>query len=771
MNNITNNLHKIVGIITKIPTTLSLILITLAMGLYSKALWNSAEQSGLVDKFGYGLEAIKNGEFSNIFTGAFISPEPWMYITVMIPLLIGGGYLEYRYGALKMIVALIASHVFSVLFVAGILLIFSNLNVGWAVELSKTYDVGMSNAAFGALGAATAGLAVSLKIRLRVGVSLFLLAMILFSGSIWDLTHFTAFIFGITIGPWIIGSSIKLKKPAIKNIDKRIVTSMIVLFIAIANIITKVYPGNGGLLAFNDPNAVHTVSAAILLVSSAVYMLISYGLYRGRYYAWVVSLVMAIIIVLSSFFEPNNSLFVFDLIVGLSLLVMLIVFKDSFKVKANKATAKQLIFASLITALIIFATHVILIYALKQSFSPTPNLTDSLKESLHQTVGIPESVLVPKNTTARLITEFIDTFWVVYLLIMMSALIISTSRNHNNKISVKDYTNLLQQKGGSNIAWMGTWPQIKYWANPTKTTIIAYRLINNVAIVLSDPIGSYQSTTKALKQFDEYCYKRGWEPAYFSVSTKTKNYLKSCGYNAVPIGEDTIIKLPSLEFTGKSWQSVRSAINKAGKLGISMKTINYKDAPLAIKDQLHAIADSWVADKSLPEMGFTLGTLEQAKDPAVIMNIAVDSDGTVHGMTSWLPIYGKSKQIGWTIDIMQRRLSKQTMPGVIEYLIAQSAMDFKNQGYDCISLSAAPLASNKDPSGALEKLLQFMSIRLEPYYGFKSLYNFKKKFNPVHSSIYLCYKDPAKLPAISMAITKAYTNDKSLIKTAFATIK
>ena len=211
MNNITNKWQKAVGIITKIPATLSLVFITLAIGVYSKALWNSAEQSGLVDKFGYGLEAIRNGELSNIFIGAFISPEPWMYITVMIPLLIGGGYLEYRYGALKMIVALIASHIFSVLFVAGILLIFSNLNVGWAVELSKTYEVGMSNAAFGALGAATAGLAVSLKIRLRVGISLFLLAMILFSGSIWDLTHFTAFIFGIIIGPWIIGSCIKLK--------------------------------------------------------------------------------------------------------------------------------------------------------------------------------------------------------------------------------------------------------------------------------------------------------------------------------------------------------------------------------------------------------------------------------------------------------------------------------------------------------------------------------------------------------------------------------
>ena len=771
MKTITLYWPKVIKFLTKIPATLSLIFITLFIGAHTKALWVSAEQSGLVDKYGYGLEAIKNGELANIFIGAFISPEPWMYITVMIPLLIGGGYLEYRYGALRMIIALIASHIFSVIFVAGILLIFSNINVGWAVELSKTYDVGMSNAAFGALGAATAGLAVSLKIRLRVGISLFLLAMVLFSGSIWDLTHFSAFGFGILIGPWIIGKGIKINKPTIKNIDKRVLTSMIVLFIAIANIITKVYPGNGGLLAFNEPNAIHPTSTAIMLVSSAIYILISYGLYRGRYYAWVVSLVMATVIILSSFFEPNNSLFIFDLIVGISLMLMLIAFKDSFKVKANKATAKQLILASLITAVVIFATHILLIYVLKHSFTPIPSLTDSLKESLHQTVGIPESILVPNNTTARLITEFIDTFWIIYLLMVMAALVISTSRNHSNKVSKEDYTKLLKHKGGSNIAWMGTWPHIRYWANATKTTIIAYRLINNVAIVLSDPIGSYQSTTKALKQFDKYCYQKGWEPTYFSVDNKTKNYLKSCGYNGVPIGEDTIIKLPNLEFTGKSWQSVRSAINKASKIGITMKTINYNDAPLAIKDQLHTIADSWVADKSLPEMGFTLGTLDQAKDPAVIMNIAIDGDGTIHGMSSWLPIYGKNKQIGWTIDIMQRRLSKNTMPGVIEYLIAESAMEFKNQGFNCISLSAAPLASAKAPNGALEKLLNFMSVRLEPYYGFKSLYNFKKKFNPVHNTIYLCYKDPAKLPAITMAITKAYTNDKSLIKTALATIK
>ena len=55
---------------------------------------------------------------------------------------------------------------------------------------------------------------------------------------------------------------------------------------------------------------------------------------------------------------------------------------------------------------------------------------------------------------------------------------------------------------------------------------------------------------------------------------------------------------------------------------------------------MHAICEQWVGDKGLPEMGFTLGGVEEALDPEVVVGLAVDADRTVHGVTSWMPVYG-----------------------------------------------------------------------------------------------------------------------------------
>ena len=54
-------------------------------------------------------------------------------------------------------------------------------------------------------------------------------------------------------------------------------------------------------------------------------------------------------------------------------------------------------------------------------------------------------------------------------------------------------------------------------------------------------------------------------------------------------------------------------------------------------------------------MGFTLGGLDELDDPDVRCLIAVDADGTVHGITSWMPVYPDGRPVGWTLDFMRRR--------------------------------------------------------------------------------------------------------------------
>ena len=95
----------------------------------------------------------------------------------------------------------------------------------------------------------------------------------------------------------------------------------------------------------------------------------------------------------------------------------------------------------------------------------------------------------------------------------------------------------------------------------------------------------------------------------------------------------------------------------------------------------------------------------------------------------------------------------------MEFLIASSCLYFKEQGASYVSLSGAPLAkSHAEPEGesVVEKFLDTLGATLEPVYGFRSLHDFKAKFQPRHSPMYMVFRDEGDLPRIGIAITRAY---------------
>ena len=157
-------------------------------------------------------------------------------------------------------------------------------------------------------------------------------------------------------------------------------------------------------------------------------------------------------------------------------------------------------------------------------------------------------------------------------------------------------------------------------------------------------------------------------------------------------------------------------------------------------------------------MGFKLGGLTEALDRDVKVGLALDANGVVQGVTSWMPVYSSDGVIaGWTLDLMRR--ADGGFRATMEFLIASSALHFKAQGAQFISLSGAPLAKSDTESGgesAVDKLLKTLGATLEPVYGFRSLHAFKSKFQPRLSPMYMVFRDEGDLPRIGIAITRAY---------------
>ena len=322
---------------------------------------------------------------------------------------------------------------------------------------------------------------------------------------------------------------------------------------------------------------------------------------------------------------------------------------------------------------------------------------------------------------------------------------------------------LLAQHGSSSIEWMLTWKGNTVWLSADGQTAIGYRVVGSVALCLADPVGPLDQRVEALKEFDEFCFDRGWIPCLFAAGVETAELAPQLHWKVVQVAEDSIIPVEHLEFKGKQWQDIRTAINKAGKQDVRLEVTKWADAKPVVTDQLRAISGGWVADKSLPEMGFTLGSLAEADDPDVRLHLAVDADQTVEGFTSWMPIGVDGKVVGWTIDLMRRR--DHGFRPVMEFMIGASALRFKEEGYQYISLSAAPLAkapetmAEDSDQAVLQRLLDFLGDTLEPYYGFQSLFSFKRKFQPELRPMYLVFPDSTALAEIGIAVARAYMPD------------
>lgn len=325
---------------------------------------------------------------------------------------------------------------------------------------------------------------------------------------------------------------------------------------------------------------------------------------------------------------------------------------------------------------------------------------------------------------------------------------------------------LLHTVGGGVISWMSTWRGNEYFfsrpaPDAAADAFVAYQRHAGVAIALGDPIAAPERLATVLHEFAASAQHSGLTPCAFSVSAAVA-YGAPEGWRSLQVAEDTLIDLPTMELRGKRWQNVRAALNRAEREGISFRLCRLADEPWAVLAQVRAISEQWVGDKGLPEMKFTLGGVDEALDPEVLLGIAVDADGSIHGVTSWLPVYAAEGAVtGWTLDLMRRR--DGGFGPVMEFLIASSALAFKEQGAQFASLSGAPLVnSSAGEHGPIERVLDVIATTLEPLYGFHSLHQFKAKFNPRPEPLHLLYRDEADLPRIGIALTKAYLPDASL---------
>jgi lysylphosphatidylglycerol synthetase-like protein (DUF2156 family) len=98
------------------------------------------------------------------------------------------------------------------------------------------------------------------------------------------------------------------------------------------------------------------------------------------------------------------------------------------------------------------------------------------------------------------------------------------------------------------------------------------------------------------------------------------------------------------------------------------------------------------------------------------------------------------------------RKRKEVVPGTMDFLLYHSLMQLKEMNYEEASLANAPLANVSGPRRPLERGVALLFENMNAFYGYKNLFQFKKKFAPRWEGRYLIYPKGADLPRVAYAL-------------------
>lgn len=469
-------------------------------------------------------------------------------------------------------------------------------------------------------------------------------------------------------------------------------------------------------------------------------------------------------------FGHPTARFIVPIVVPVVILIIMLLTINLFTVRAKPGTYgkfwRELAFITAITLLITLILGVT-IGATKSFLTTVWVLTSDFVIRL-----LPSSVLslVPPSMAEESHWAVVMMSWVT--LVPWIAFIILMAQSFHDRflpssISREEYIDIVRETQGGSMGWIATWEGNQYWRSDKYKAAVAYRPDKGVALTVTDPAALEADLPGVMEEFTQYCNAQGLIPAFYSIHAPAVAVTDRWGWQRLQVAEETVLNVPDLAFKGKKFQDVRTSINRAAKEGVTTEWTTYADCKPEYMKQIEAISQQWVSDKPLPEMGFTLGGIKELDDPEVRILLAVNEEGVVQGATSWMPVYDEGEITGWTLDFM-RRLEGGFKP-VMEFLMASAALWAKEEGYEMVSLSGAPLARAKgavDEEGSsaaiLDQVLEVLGKTMEPVYGFRSLLAFKAKFNPEYVPIYLAVPTFGELPGVGLAIAHAYMPDMTI---------
>ncbi len=492
-------------------------------------------------------------------------------------------------------------------------------------------------------------------------------------------------------------------------------------------------------------------------------VMLSYGLIRGKYQAWSITLAL---LILSFFLHILRGGSILATFVALTLTIFLLLLYRYFQARSDPPSVRRGYFALILCLVIVVIYTIGGFIALYSEFDQQIDRF-GISGVILRLLTLTHLHITP-GTQAFLFEHALQVLCISAVLYGMISILRPVAKmilpNEEERLVVASNLHIY---GKNSISYFALSEEKSYFFSASRKVVIAYVLEGNVAVVAGDPIGPESELAGALREFKEFCYQQDWTIVFWQVRNDLVDLYHSFGMHLLKIGEDAVINTQTFTLKGGAMANVRSSAKRAEKEGLKVVVYHGQVQNIEQLVQMEQISQRWLAQKGGLEMGFSLGQFDSVGDPEQITALAIDDNNHVHAFVTFIPIYGRK---GWGLDLMRR--AERCAPGTMELLLARSIEFLKNCGAEMVSLGLAPMsnATNEDPS-LLDSSIDLLTHRFGDLRNSQSLFNFKKKFQPTWESRYLVFSHTLTLPKIGWALYKAHQQDATILRTVRRSLK
>lgn len=273
--------------------------------------------------------------------------------------------------------------------------------------------------------------------------------------------------------------------------------------------------------------------------------------------------------------------------------------------------------------------------------------------------------------------------------------------------------------------------------NDARTAFIMYGTIRCSWISAGDPIGDASEFPALIARFATEARADSSYASFYKVGRDVLESYLDNDFIVGKIGETARIPASGFTLDGASRRRLRRSVKSAAGSGLLFEVIEGESLHAALPALKH-VSDGWLREKRSREKGFSLGNFQRDYISRFPVAVVTMGSAPVAFASLW-----KSSD-GGEIEIDLMRFSGDAPAGTMHYLIVELVAWADANGYGFVGLGMAPLA------GATW-FPRFMHKRMQKYYNFEGLREFKQTFDPEWSPRYL-----ATSPGITRTVAGAH---------------